>query len=100
MAARKQRKRKGPGTRYILQRHAPDDLSLPTRLHLLKLLPSPHSTTNGTKPLTHETGETFQIHIPVEARTQTKPDRFSHAYSLTLGYMSTESLKPLDSVEP
>jgi hypothetical protein len=36
---RKQRARKGLGTRYNLQSHAPSDLLLPARPHLLKFPP-------------------------------------------------------------
>jgi hypothetical protein len=36
---RKQRERKGPGTRYILQSHASSDLFPPAKLYLPKSLP-------------------------------------------------------------
>jgi hypothetical protein len=39
-----ERDRKGPGTRYIFQRHAPSDLVLPTKTRLLAV----HSVLNSS----------------------------------------------------
>jgi hypothetical protein len=43
LSGSQERDRKGPGTKYIFQRHAPSDLLLPTKTHLLAV----HSVLNS-----------------------------------------------------